>query len=275
LPHLPAGVDGFQYCAAYTVIRYRLPRPGLIGFAASVLALRRRSFARDAQAAMAGLRPPLEVLGGEHVPSREPALIVCNHYYRTGFPTWWLALGIAAAVAARRAPGADSEVRWVMTAGWTYPASPWRRRVLTPLTRWAFDRAARVYGFVTMPPMPPDPREVEARAAAVLRAVRLARRAAQEGGLMGLSPEGQDFSGGLGQPPPGAGEFIALLVGAGLPVLPVGVAELDGRLRTSFGPLFVPDISARRAERDRSVAEQVMDAIARQLPYRRLTDDHR
>ncbi len=248
------------------MIRYRLPRLGLLGFAASVLVLQRRSFARDAQVAMAGLRPPLKVLGGEHVPSRGPALVVCNHYYRPGFPTWWLALGIAAAVAACRAPDADAEMRWVMTAGWTYPESPWRRRILTPLTRWAFARVARVYGFVTMPPMPPDPREVEARAAAVLRAVRLARRLAQEGGLMGLAPEGQDFSGGLGQPPPGAGEFIALLVLAGLPVLPVGVAEVDEHLCISFGPLFIPDIPTRRAERDRAVARQVMDAIARQLP---------
>lgn len=252
--------------SACAVIHYRLPRLRLIGFAASVLALRRRSFARDARAAIAGLRPPLEVHGGEHVPARGPALVVCNHYYRPGFPTWWLALGITAAVSAHRAPGADAEIRWVMTAGWTYPTSPWRRRFLTPLTRWAFARVARVYGFVTMPPMPPDPGEVEARAWAVLRAVRLARQVAQEGGLMGLAPEGQDFSGGLGRPPPGAGEFIALLVQAGLPLLPAGVAEVDGHLRVSFGPPFAPDVSARRPERDRAVVGQVMEAIARQLP---------
>lgn len=214
---------------------------------------------------MAGLRPPLEVLGSEHVPSHGPALVVGNHYYRPGFATWWPALGIAAAVAARRAPDADAEMHWIMTAGWTYADSPWRQRVLTPLTRWAFDRLARVYGFVTMPPMPPDPHEVEARALSVLRAVRLARRLTETSGLMGLAPEGQDFAGRLGQPPAGAGEFVALLVGAGMPLLPVGVAEVSGHLRISFGPLFAPHIPARRAERERSVAKQVMAAIARQL----------
>jgi hypothetical protein len=119
---------------------------------------------------------------------------------------------------------------------------------------------------VTMPPMPPDPREVEARAVAVLRTVRLARQAAREGGMIGLAPEGQDFPEGLGQPPESAGEFIALLVKAGLPVLPVGVAEPEGRLRVSFGPLFVPEIPSDRAERDQVVARQVMTAIAQQLP---------
>lgn len=246
--------------------RYRLPCRFLGSFPWAVLALRPRSFARDAQVAVKGLRPGLEVLGGEHIPPRGPCLVACNHYGRPGFAAWWLALAITAAVAAHRAPDADPEVHWVMTAGWTFPESGWRHRVLTPITRWAFDRVARVYGFVTMPPMPPDPREAELRALAALRTVRLARRAAQEGGMVGLAPEGQDVPEGLGQPPEGAGKFFALLVGAGLPVLPVGVAEQGGRLCVSFGPLFVPELTPDRAERDRAVARQVMTAIARQLP---------
>jgi hypothetical protein len=192
--------------------------------------------------------------------------VVCNHYSRPGLGAWWTVLAIASAVAARRAPDADPEIHWVMTAAWTFPESAWRRRVLTPLTRWAFARAAHVYGFVTMPPMPPDPREVEQRALAVLRTVRLARRAALEGGMVGLAPEGRDFPAGLGEPPEGAGEFMALLVKTGLPVLPVGVSEPEGRLRVSFGPLFVPDVPPQRASRDRAVSRQVMAAIALQLP---------
>jgi len=231
-----------------------------------VAAQRPRSFARDAQTAVTRLHPALEVLGDEHIPTHGPCLVTCNHYSRPGLGAWWTVLAIAAAVAARRAPDADPEIHWVMTAGWTFPESPWRHRMLTPLTRWAFARAAHVYGFVTMPPMPPDPREVEQRALAVLRTVRLARRAALEGGMVGLAPEGRDFPGGLGQPPEGAGEFIALLVRAGLPILPVGVSEPEGRLRVSFGSLFVPDISPERTRRDRAVSRQVMAAVALQLP---------
>jgi 1-acyl-sn-glycerol-3-phosphate acyltransferase len=232
----------------------------------SVSTLRPRSFARDARVAVMGLCPELEVVGAEHIPPRGPCLVTCNHYSRPGFDAWWLALAITAAVAARRAPDADPEIHWLMTAAWTFPESRWRQRVLTPATRWAFGRVARVYGFVTMPPMPPAPHEVEARAVAVLRTLRLARRAALEGGMLGLAPEGRDVPGRLGQPPRGAGTFIALLVGAGLPVLPVGVAEQGGRLRISFGCPFVPEIPPARVDRDTAVSQQVMAAIARQLP---------
>jgi len=248
------------------VCRYRLSWRFLGGFLWAALTLRPRSFARDAQVAVTGLYPALEVLGAEHVPPRGPCLVVCNHYSRPGFDAWWLALTIAAAVASRRAPDADPEIHWVMTAAWTFPESRWRRWILTPLTRWAFDRVARVYGFVTMPPMPPDPDEVEARAAAVLRTVRLARRIAPKGGMVGLAAEGMDVQGRLGQLPRSVGAFIALLVEAGLPVLPVGVTEREGRLSVSFGSLFIPGIPSSRSERDRTVARQVMASIARQLP---------
>lgn len=246
-------------------IQYRLPRRLVAGVLWAALTLRPRSVARDAQAAMAGLRPALAVRGEENIPTRGPALLACNHYSRPEFAAWWLALAISAAVAAQRAPGADPEIHWVMTAAWTFPGSRWRQRFLTPLTRWAFRRVARVYGFIPMPPMPPDPHEVEARAQAVLRTVRLARQVAQTGGMIGLAPEGMDTPGNLGEPPEGAGRFVALLVEAGLPVLPVGVTESAGRLRVSFGPPFVPQVPPDRAERDRAVTEWVMSGIARQL----------
>lgn len=246
-------------------IRYRLPVRVVAGSLWAALTLQPRALARDACMALARLRPPLQVDGKENVPAHGPVLVTCNHYSRPGFATWWLALAIAAAVAAQRAPDADPEIHWLMTAAWTFPESAWRRRLLTPLTRWAFRRVARVYGLITTPPMPPDPREAEARALAALRTVRLARRMAQRGGMIGLAPEGMDTPEGLGQPPEGAGKFVALLVEAGLPVLPVGVIESGGRLRVSFGPPFLPEIPPDRAERDRAVMDQVMGAIATQL----------
>jgi 1-acyl-sn-glycerol-3-phosphate acyltransferase len=232
---------------------------------------RRRSFAHDARWAVRGLRSHLQAWGAEHIPPRGPCLVVCNHYTRPGLDAWWVALALSAAVAERRASGADPEIRWVMTAAWTFPQSHWKRHTLTPLTRWAFARAARVYGFVPMPPMPPDPDEVEARAAAVLRTVRLARQIAPQGGMLGLAPEGQDVPGAFGPLPKGAGAFIGLLVEAGMPVLPAGVGERrhsdgTGGLCISFGPLFRPQIPPDRAERDAELARQVTTAIARQLP---------
>ena len=245
---------------------YRLPRRYVPGFVWSALAIQPRSFARDATRAIRGVDPPLQVVGDEQIPAAGPCLVVCNHYGRPGFASWWLTFSIQAAVAARRAPGADPQIRWVVAAAWTYPSGSWRDRMVTPLTRWAFGRVAQVYGFVSMPPMPPRAFEVEARAAAVLKTARLARQAARTGGMIGLAPQGGDVATWLAPPPPGAGEFIALLVGAGLPVLPVAVAEDAGRLRLSFGPIVVPQIPPRHADRDRLVSEQVMAAIGRLLP---------
>jgi 1-acyl-sn-glycerol-3-phosphate acyltransferase len=233
---------------------------------ASALLRWRRSFSADSIEVAAGLQPPLEVVGGEHVPPHGPCLVTCNHYHRPGFNAWWIAVGITAALASHRAQTADRELYWLMTAAWTFPGAI-SRRVLTPITRWAFSRVAQVYGFIPMPPMPPSPDEVEARARAILQTLRLARRLVKVEGMIGLAPEGQDTTPGeLGEPPGGAGEFIALLVEAGMPVLPAGISEVDGKLRVSFGPLFTPDIPGDRAHRDKVVAGQVMDAIARQLP---------
>lgn len=236
------------------------------GLAWTALTRGRRSFVRDARRAVAGLRPPLEVVSGEHVPPTGPLLVACNHYSRPGFQAWWVAFAITAAIAERRARRDTEEVAWVMTAAWRFEGSRWRHRVLTPASRWAFAQVGRVYGFVTMPPMPPAPEEMHERAAAVLRTVRLARRLAKTGGVLGLAPEGRDVPVGLAEPPPGAGGFIALLVETGMTVLPAAVSEPGGRLRVRFGPAFVPTIPADRAERDRAVSAQVMAAIARLLP---------
>jgi hypothetical protein len=107
----------------------------------------------------------------------------------------------------------------------------------------------------------------------VRRTLRLGRRLVPEGGMLALAPEGRDVTGvvpgtapALGEPPPGVGEFISLLVGLGFPVLPVALAEPQGRLQISFGAPFVPDIPPERRGRDGHVAGQVMAAIARQLP---------
>lgn len=84
--------------------------------------------------------------------------------------------------------------------------------------------------------------------------------------MVGLAPEGRDVPDGLGRPPAGVGEFITLLVRTGLPLLPVGISEPDGRILVSFGPPFVPEMPPDRKERDRVVSRQVMAAIAQQLP---------
>lgn len=233
----------------------------LAGLVWSVLTLRRRSFARDAQAAIVRVRPQPVIIGVEHIPVRGPCLVTCNHFHHGNRGGWWTALLISAALAVHRAPEADRELHWVMTDAWTYPESTWKSRTFTPLSRWVFRRVARVYGFVSMPPMPPRPWELEARALAVLQTVRLARRLAQSGGMIGLAPEGRDVEEGLGDPPANAGRFIALLVEAGLPILPVGITEVAGQMRVTFGQLFHPKIPSEKEERDKAVSRQVMETL--------------
>ncbi len=54
---------------------------------------------------------------------------------------------------------------------------------------------------------------------------------------------------------------MALLVEAGLPVVPCGIGQAGTRLWVRFGPAFTPHVPSRRDNRDAAVAGQVMDAI--------------
>ena len=237
--------------------RYALP-PALVSrVALAVAAGRPRSFRADARAALAGLRPPLKVLGGENLPAAGPCLLTMNHYYRPGFQAWWLALALSSVV--------PYEVHWVTTSAWTY-TDPLRRLVFAPAMRWLLGRLARVYGFTAMPP---DAAEVEARARAVRQVLGWARRTPH--GSIALAPEGRDAPGGVLQwPPSGAGRFIEHLAGLDLRLVPVGAYEADGslclRVGSPYALALTPGLSPRA--RDRQVSEQVMRRVAAQLPPR-------
>jgi hypothetical protein len=243
---------------------YALPGTVLRDMTWAAFTGRTRSCAHDAGAVAAKMAARLRLTGTCHIPQRGAYLITCNHYTRPGLGAWAFTAAISATIAAHRAPESPADVHWIITEAWRYP--DWRRYIVTPLTRWAFAQIAGVYGFVTMPPMPPAPEETAARAIAVRRALRLARQLSGEHGLLGLAPEGKDTLEIVGKAPPGAGDFIALLVGTGLGVLPVAVTETNDLLHISFGAPFTPEIPHRHADRDRVVIEQVMDAIAAQLP---------
>lgn len=187
----------------------------------------RRSFRADALAAMAGLRPPLKVIGQAQVPG--PCVITINHYTRPGFQAWWLALALSALL--------PVEVHWVVTAAWRYP-DRLRSGTITPLSRWVIRRSSAVYGFTPMPPMPPRPDEVALRAKAVRQILRYAREAVCP--VIGLAPEGGDFAppGQVAQLPPGVGRMMLHLAHLGLAVLPVGAYETEDQFCLNFGPSY-------------------------------------
>jgi hypothetical protein len=239
---------------------YSYPPSVILGLAVSVFYGGRRSFRADGQACLRRLQPPLRILGVENIPASGPCLLTFNHYYRPGFNAWWMALALSAAVPA--------DIHYVMTGELTFPGK-WYAELGMAGSRWLLNRLGRIYGFTTMPPMPPRPRDVKARARSVRKTLTFARLHPQA--MLGLAPEGGDQPGGLlNRPPAGAGRFIALLTGPGSKIVPVGVYELEGEFCLSFGPAYslsIPD-SLGAGEKDRAVAEVVMNAIARQLPER-------
>jgi hypothetical protein len=150
-----------------------------------------------------------------------------------------------------------------MTAEWRH------LEMLAPVSRWAFRRIATMYNAFLMPPMPPDPKDVETRATTVRQVIAFAHR--QPDAHVCLAPEGYDDNDGrLIVPPPGAGRFVLQLCHAGMIVLPAGVCEDGGAWHVHFGPTFTltaPDDLPSEA-RDEWASCRVMCAIAELLPER-------
>jgi hypothetical protein len=180
-------------------------------------------------------------------------LVTVNHYHAPDFSSWWFVILISAII--------PQHIHWVVASEWTN--SGW----LTNFTHWLFPRGARLLGFTPMPAMPPDPQEIEQRAGAVRQVLEYARQVPRP--VIGMSPEGRDFPGGiLGSLPPGAGRFLYLLNRYCPDILPVGVWKDNGIIHLKFGSpysLSVPaDLSSRG--RDGLVGETIMRHIAECLP---------
>lgn len=185
-------------------------------------------------------------------------MVTFNHYYRPGFNAWWLALAVAATV--------PLDIHFVITGELTYPGR-WYAPLGMSLSKIVLHRAGRVYGFTTMPPMPPRLKDVEARAESVRKALDAARR--EKNVILGLAPEGGDSTDGkLARPASGVGRFALLLSAAGMRFVPVGAYEEGGEFCLKFGAAYelrVPrGISAD--EKDRAAAQIVMENIAGLLP---------
>jgi 1-acyl-sn-glycerol-3-phosphate acyltransferase len=218
---------------------------------------RRRSFVRDAADLSRGIEG-FRIVGPPPA-APDPLLFLVNHYSRPGFRAWWISIGLGSTV--------GREMHWPMTSAWTFP-DPVGSHLITPLTEWVLGRLARMYGFTLMPPMPPRPQDLAARADSVRRILRVARAGRPP---MAMAPEGMDSPDGrLMQPPAGAGRFIAHLAQAGYTLVPVGAFEEGDSFCLNFGRAFgLPDpASPNSGARDRETIKIVMRAIAALLPER-------
>jgi hypothetical protein len=240
-------------------LRYTYPPKVILGVLRDMLLRRRRNFGDDSRSIIARLRPPLRIRGEEHIPSRGPCVLVINHYTRRGFHIWWAALAISSVL--------PSPVHWVIAGEWTAPGK-WYEPFKSCLSRFVANRIAHIYDFTSMPPMPPRPGDVAARAGSVRAVLAYGRR---NGGsaIIGLAPEGGDQSnGGLMWPAPGLGRFCLMLAAQRLRFVPVGVYESREALCLKFGKAFdlnvCHDLSAE--VKDRVAAKIVMSNIAALLP---------
>lgn len=240
--------------------RYSYPSHLALKFIADVLFGGQRSFRRDGQLCIERLVPPLRVLGEENIPQSGPCLLTFNHYYRLGFNAWWMALALAATL--------PVDVHFVMTGELTFPGK-WYAPLGMVGSRWLLLRFSKIYGFTTMPPMPPREKDVAERARSVRATIAFARQYPQA--VLGLAPEGGDQPGGLlNWPSSGAGRFVLLLAEQGFPVLPVGAFEENGEFCLRFGAAYWLQVPRGLSpdEKDNCTAQTVMTAIAAQLPPR-------
>lgn len=233
--------------------------PGLFPrVALDVLLLRRRDFRSDSQACIENLNPPLQVWGKENIPQHGPSVLTVNHYHRPGFGTQWFVLAISAMV--------PVNVHWIMTGEFTYRGK-WYEALGTIGSQILLERISQIYGFTTMPPMPPRPKDVEARAASVRAVLEYVKHARDP--ILGLAPEGHDPPGGvLTRPALGVGRFGLLLSKAGMAFSPVGAYELDGAFHLRFGEPYKLNVRTDLStdKKDRCAAQIMMEQIARLLP---------
>ena len=237
---------------------YSIPKKIIASLIRDILLLRKRDFHEDAQVCIANLYPPLQVLGNEYIPQHGPCVITVNHYHREGFGAHWFALAIASLI--------PVPMHWIMTAEFQYPGK-WYEAFGTVGSKFVLKRIASVYGFSTMPPMPPRAKDVDTRAAAVRAVLEYVRRTRDP--IIGLAPEGYDPPGDvLSRPASGVGRFGLLLSKAGLQFVPVGAYEADGIFCVHFGEAYTLSVSQKLSpdEKDAQASQTMMENIARLLP---------
>jgi hypothetical protein len=247
-----------QYFEMYP--RYTYPPFGFLRLTPNILLGGHRSFRRDGKMCTERLMPPLRLLGEDNIPHEGPCLITFNHYFRPGFNAWWMALALAATV--------PVDIHFVMTGELTWPGK-WYAPLGQVGSRWLLRRFSKIYGFTSMPPMPPREKDIAKRARSVRATLAFARAHPQT--VLGLAPEGGDQPGGvLNLPSPGAGRFVLLLAELGFSILPVGIFEENGEFHLHFGSPYRLQIPAglRPGEKDHESAQIVMGAIAPLLPSR-------
>jgi hypothetical protein len=238
--------------------KYSYP-PGLFARAAwDLLLLRPRDLHQDAKACIEHLGADMKVLGKENIPQQGGCVVTINHFHRPGLGAQWIALAVTALV--------PLKVRWAVT-GELMCQGKWYRAAASRASRVFLRRLAYLYGLITMPPMPPRPEDVEARAAAVRAILGYVRQGNNP--VLGISPEGYNSPRGvLARPAAGFGRFALLLSRAGMKFIPVGGYEECGAFHLHVGQEYELSVPGNLSteDRDEYAMQLVMRKIACLLP---------
>jgi hypothetical protein len=238
------------------VSRYQFPLPRLLRIVLAVVRASPRSLGGDAAAGLRGTTPSPVARHTHYLPTAGPFVVVGNHYERPGLWAGWGAMIVSAAV--RETSDEPRDVHWLMTDE-LLDVRLGPVRVPRRWIRAGFARFARVYGFGLVSAR-------EAGAVGGAGGPRAAARYLMASAPVGVLPEGT-ASIALCEARPGVGTFLHWLTRAGIPLVPVGIAERDGVLTATFGPPFqLPRVSGDKAAKDHALRDALMVEIARLLP---------
>lgn len=247
--------------------RYSYPPGRFVRAAWDLLLARRRDLQRDAKACIERMSAELKVLGAENIPERGRCVLTINHFHRPGLGAQWIALAVTALV--------PLPMRWAVT-GELMCEGKWYRSLGSVASIIFLKRLAHIYGLITMPPMPPRLKDVEARAASVRAILEYVKHTNDP--VIGISPEGYNPpSGVLTRPASGFGRFALLLSKAGMRFIPVGGYEADGIFHIHFGKEYELRVQSNTCtcvqcrclsadEKDEQAMQIVMQNIACCLP---------
>lgn len=238
--------------------KYSYP-PGLFARALwDFILLYRRDLQSDAKACIEDMKAELRVLGTENIPQQGACVLTINHYHRPGLGAQWLALATTAVVPVK--------MHWVVT-GELMCRGKWYEAIGSRSSRIFLKRLAHIYDLTTMPPMPPRPRDVAARAASVRAILEYVKHVKDP--VLGLSPEGHNPPNGvLSRPATGSGRFGLLLSKAGMRFIPVGGYEVDAVFHLHFGEEYELNVPSGLSadEKDERAMRIIMENIASLLP---------
>lgn len=240
----------------YPVAFRPVPLFMLLPVGVAVARQRSRSLGGDSSRFLRLVKPSPVAIDTQHLPPNGPFVVVGNHYQRPGLGLIWGAMVVNVAV--HRTGERPRDLRWIMTdelldvrLGPVMLPRKWVRVVLA--------RFGRVYGFGLVSPR-------ESGLVGGSAGLRAAARYLAAGEPVGVLPEGT-ASKELLEARSGVGSAVAWLARGDVPLVPVGIAEIEGVLTARFGaPFSLPDVEGDKHDRDAALSDVIMRQIAGLLP---------